>query len=133
MTPNLNLKQNIRYLFYEIEHRQVSDPANSIMLNMIEHLLFVDKQETLRYIKEIDDEKTMFHVSTFVFSSGITKFSSKRFVEACKKQMDRFKDSKCYPIMLMNYNNALKYLELEKKFKEERKVYMQRLKEGKEE
>lgn len=121
MTANLNLKENIDFLLSEKDKLHVNDPIKSIILSIIENLLLVDKEETLKYIKKIDDEKTMLQISTFIFSSGIVKFPNKKFVESCKKQIDKFKDSKQHPVMLMDYDKALKYLEMEKNFKEEKK------------
>jgi hypothetical protein len=90
---NSDLKTDFPFIIREVEKLHVNDPRGSVFRNAAQDLLFLNKANTLRFIKSIEDPIMM----SYVMSSNCwTRFPSKTFLAALKKQIDKFQDNKSF-------------------------------------
>jgi hypothetical protein len=104
---NSDLKEDFPFLIQQADTLHPNDPNRAALIRIAKDLLFLDKQETLNFIKTIQDDDLMFYA---ISAHCWVRFPSKAFVLALKKEMDRFRNKGGYDILMLHYAEALKYL-----------------------
>jgi hypothetical protein len=107
MYRNTKLSEVFPCLIQKAEALDSNDPAAAWLIQSAKDLLFLDKGDTLIFIKSIKDAGMMYYAAS---SLCWTRFPQKSFVAALKKEIDRFKNTKYYDHMLAQYKDAQKHL-----------------------
>jgi hypothetical protein len=119
---NCDLKKDFPFLIQEANNRLPNDPNRAALLGIAQDLLFLDKRATLEVIQSIqeDEGQMMFYA---ISASCWVRFPQKRFMEALKKEIDRFQTNRYYKSLLEFYEEGLTHLEeleVEKRKRRER-------------
>ncbi|MEO0042233.1 MAG: hypothetical protein RL329_1681 [Bacteroidota bacterium] len=119
---NCDLKKDFPFLIQEANNRLPNDPNQAALIRIAQDLLFLDKRATLDIIQSIQEYQTDMMLYAISARCWI-RFPHKSFMEALKKEIDRFKTDPNYKRLLVLYEEGLTHLEeleVEKRKRRER-------------
>jgi hypothetical protein len=127
MFRNTRLSEVFPCLIQKAEELSSNDPAAAWLIQSAKDLLFLNKRDTLAFIKGITDDNLMWYaISSYCW----TRFPQKSFVAELKKEIDRFKDTKGYDYLFEKYQEAEKHLVDLAESKINDRAYRESLKKG---
>lgn len=104
------MQKKFSFIVHTIVTLLPNDPAHGIYLNILEHLMKINYDETVKYINSIETEDDMVLVSN-LFPYISYHFQRRDFLEVINNKLPEFRESKGFNFISQEIKEASKVLD----------------------
>jgi hypothetical protein len=104
------MKQEWLFLIHNKRKLHPNDFANALYSRVLFDLFTINEDETICFIKAIEDEEDLMVVSP-CFAPLAGKFQSEKFIKTIEEIVERFKNSKWYQFLQQDVLEAKKAMD----------------------